>query len=123
MGEFPARLIRGATEPEERRLVSIVGVSQIGGRFLQDSVEDDRPTLILEYIALISIALGVTNLLPIPALDGGRILFVIVEIIRGRPISPERESIVHLAGLIFLLFIGVIFIVNDLFNPITNSLP
>lgn len=120
---FPARLVRGATVPEERRIVSIVGVSQMGGQFLQDSIEDDQPVVILDYIALISIALGITNLLPIPALDGGRILFVLIEIIRGRPISPEREGLVHLAGLVFLLFIGMIVIINDLANPITNLLP
>lgn len=123
IAEFPYRLIQGATEPEERRFVSVVGVSQLGGQFIQDSIEDDEPVLILEYIALISIALGFTNLLPIPALDGGRILFVIIELVRGRPISPEREGVVHLVGLVFLLSIGIFFIVNDVLNPITNALP
>lgn len=120
---FPARLVRGATVPEERRIVSIVGVSQMGGQFLQDSIEEDQPVVILDYIALISIALGITNLLPIPALDGGRVLFVLIEIIRGRPVSPEREGMVHLAGLVFLLFLGMIVIINDLANPITSLLP
>jgi regulator of sigma E protease len=123
IAEFPARVIQGVARPEETRIVSVVGVSQIGGRILQDSIEQDQPIIILEYIALISIALGITNLLPIPALDGGRILFVLIEIVRGRPIAPEREGVVHLAGLIFLLSIGVIFIINDLVNPLTNLLP
>lgn len=123
IAEFPARLIEGSTEPEERRFVSVVGVSQLGGEFIQDSIEDDEPVLILEYIALISIALGITNLLPIPALDGGRILFVIIEMVRGRPLSPERESVVHFVGLVFLLSIGIFFIVNDVLNPITDALP
>lgn len=121
--EFPSRLLQGSTQPEERRIVSIVGVSQLGGVVLQDSIEEDQPVVILEYVALISIALGFTNLLPIPALDGGRILFVLIEIVRGKPISPEREGLVHLAGLIFLLFIGVIFIFNDIMNPITDMIP
>ncbi|MEQ8677951.1 MAG: RIP metalloprotease RseP [Aggregatilineales bacterium] len=123
IAEFPARLLQGATEPEERRVVSIVGVSQLGGAFLQDSIEEDQPIVFLEYIALISIALGFTNLLPLPALDGGRILFVIIEMIRGEPISPEREGVIHFVGLIFLLSVGVIFIFNDLINPVTNLLP
>jgi regulator of sigma E protease len=120
IAEFPSRIIQGSTEPEERRVISIVGVSQLGGAILQDSVEEAQPGRLFEYIALISIALGITNLLPIPALDGGRILFVLVEMVRGRPISPEREGLVHLMGLIFLLSIGVLFIINDLLNPLTD---
>lgn len=123
IAEFPSRLIRGVLQPEEARVVSVVGVSQVGGQLLQDSIQEDEPIIILDYIALISIALGITNLLPIPALDGGRILFVLLEIIRGRPISPEREGLVHLIGLIFLLSVGVIFIINDLVNPLSLSLP
>jgi regulator of sigma E protease len=123
IAEFPVRLLRRETQPEENRIVSIVGVSQLGGEFLQESIEQDRPIVILNYIALISIALGVTNLFPIPALDGGRILFVLIEIIRGKPIAPEREGIIHLIGLAFLLSIGIIFILNDIFNPLTDLLP
>lgn len=123
IAEFPVRLVQGATQPEERRVVSIVGVSQLGGEFLQDSIQEDQAGVFLEYIALISIALGFTNLLPLPALDGGRILFVLIEIIRGKPISPEREGVIHFVGLIFLLSIGVLFIFNDLINPVTNLLP
>ncbi len=123
IAEFPSRLVQGTTEPGENRLVSIVGVSQLGSRFLQDSIEENEPVVFIEYIALISIALGFTNLLPIPALDGGRILFVLIEILRGKPISPEREGIIHFVGLIFLLSIGVIFIFNDILNPVTNLLP
>jgi regulator of sigma E protease len=123
IAEFPLRLIRQETQPEENRIISIVGVSQLGGAFLQESIQQDRPIVILNFIALISIALGVTNLFPIPALDGGRILFVLVEIIRGKPIAPEREGIIHLIGLAFLLSIGIIFILNDIFNPLNNLLP
>jgi regulator of sigma E protease len=123
IAEFPARLISGSTEPEERRVVSAVGISQLGGAILQDSIEENEPVTIIEFVALISIALGFTNLLPIPALDGGRILFVLVELVRGKPIAPEREGLVHLVGLIFMLSVGVIFIINDLVNPFTNIIP
>ncbi len=121
--QFPARLLAGQTQPGEERVISMVGVSQLGGTFLQESIENDRPTLILDYIAVISIALGITNLLPIPALDGGRVLFVLVEIVRGRPIPPEREGVIHMIGLALLLSLGVIVILNDLINPVTNLLP
>jgi regulator of sigma E protease len=121
--EFPIRLLNRETQPGEDRIISIVGVSQLGGEFLQESISEERPIMILNFMALISIALGMTNLLPIPALDGGRILFVIIEMVRGKPIAPEREGLIHLIGLAFLLSIGIIFILNDILNPITNSLP
>jgi regulator of sigma E protease len=116
----PSELLRGTLSMEAARPVSIVGISQMGGELLQDSIEQGQPVVILNYIALISVALGLTNLLPIPALDGGRILFVLIEIVRGRPIAPEREGLVHLVGLLLLLSVTVVFILNDLFNPITE---
>lgn len=118
----PSELIRGTMSLEAARPVSIVGISQMGGEFLQQSIKENQPVVILNYIALISVALGLTNLLPIPALDGGRILFVLIEIVRGRPVAPEREGLVHLVGLVLLLSITVVFILNDLFNPITELL-
>ena len=60
-----------------------------------------------EFVALISISLGIVNLLPIPALDGGRLLFVGIEWVRrGKRISPQREGFVHMVG--FALLIGLI---------------
>ncbi len=122
MAALPGRILQGSADPNELRVVSPLGLSQAGGVFLQESIAQERPTIILEYIALISLALGITNLLPIPALDGGRILFVIVEILRGRPISPEREGTVHLIGLMILLSLMAVVLVNDIANPITNLL-
>jgi regulator of sigma E protease len=121
--QVPAQLFRGNISPSEARPVSIVGISQVGGVFLQQSIQEERPVVILNYIAIISIALGLTNLLPLPSLDGGRILFVLIEMIRGRPIPPEREGIVHLLGLVFLLSLTVIVIVNDIINPVTDLIP
>jgi len=116
---LPIDLISGRLTAEEARPVSVVAISHIGGQFLAESIQENRPTLILNYIALISIALGVTNLLPIPALDGGRILFVLIEIVRGRPLKPEFEGVIHLVGLVLLLSVAVVFILNDIINPIT----
>jgi regulator of sigma E protease len=118
----PAELISGALRPEEARPVSVVGMSQIGGLVIQQSLDQGRLSPILGFIATISVALGFFNLLPIPALDGGRILFVLIEIIRGRPISPEREGMVHLVGLVLLLSLSVLIILYDVINPVTNLL-
>ena len=66
---------------------------------------------IFELIALISISLGIVNILPIPALDGGRLMFVLIEWARhGKRISPEREGIVHLVG--FAVLIGFIVVIS-----------
>ena len=69
---------------------------------------------VLNLTALLTINLGVFNLLPIPALDGGRLLFMIIELIRRKPIPPEKEGIVHAIG--FLLLIALIIAVS--FNDI-----
>ncbi len=65
---------------------------------------------LLILTGLISINLGIINLLPIPALDGGRLLFLIIEAIRGRPIEPEKEGLVHFIG--FALLITLILMVT-----------
>jgi regulator of sigma E protease len=119
---IPGDIIRGTAQPESLRLTSPLGISQVGSVFLQESIQQDQPTIILEFIALISIALGLTNLLPIPALDGGRIIFVLLEIVRGRPIAPEREGMVHLVGLALLLSLMVVVLLNDIANPLTDLL-
>jgi regulator of sigma E protease len=118
----PAQIIQGTAQGDALRITSPLGISQVGGVFLQESIQRDQPTIILEFIALINIALGFTNLLPIPALDGGRILFVIIEIIRGRAIAPEREGMVHLVGLVLLLSLMVVVVLNDIINPFTDLL-
>jgi regulator of sigma E protease len=119
---LPSKLMRGETRPEEARPVSVLGMSQIGGTIIQESIQQRRIGPILDFIATISVALGFFNLLPIPALDGGRIVFVLVEIVRGRPIAPEREGLVHLIGLALLLSLSVLVILNDVIHPIIDTI-
>ena len=71
---------------------------------------------VLNLVALLTINLGVFNLLPFPALDGGRILFVIIEWIRRKPVSSEKEGMVHTIG--FLILIGFMIFVSyrDILN-------
>ena len=116
--QVPAMLINGDITPSEARPVSVVGISQIAGQAAEVSVSNNNLFPILNMIAFISVALGFTNLLPIPALDGGRILFVLVEAIRGRRIEPEREGMVHVVGMLVLLGLMVLLIVQDIVNPI-----
>ena len=64
--------------------------------------------------ATISFALGLFNLLPIPALDGGRAAFIIAELIRGRPVDPEKEAMVHIAGLAALMALIALVAFHDI---------
>ena len=89
------------------QMVGIVGISEI-------VVET---TGILNYInlmALISISLGVTNLLPIPALDGGKILILIIEIIRRKPMKIETEAKIQMLGFSILLALSLYVTYNDI---------
>ncbi|MSP22751.1 MAG: RIP metalloprotease [Dehalococcoidia bacterium] len=83
-----------------------VGIAQATGEAAKQGV----PPL-FEIAALLSINLGIVNLLPLPALDGGRIFFLLLEVLRrGKRVAPEKEALVHLAG--FALFIVLTIVVT-----------
>lgn len=69
---------------------------------------------LLNLTALISINLGLLNLLPIPALDGSRLLFMFVEVLRGRPVNPAKENFVHLVGFVLLMLLMVVITYRDI---------
>ena len=68
----------------------------------------------LNLIALITINLGVFNLLPFPALDGGRLFFMLIELIRRKPIPPEKEGTIHAIGMLLLLLLVVFVSYHDI---------
>ncbi len=73
----------------------------------------------LAYLfVFISMNLGIFNLIPLPALDGGRIFFVLIEAIRRKPIKPEHEGYVHLAGMILLMILMVVIAFKDIIKLI-----
>ena len=116
--KVPMMLISGELSAKDARPVSVVGISQIAGEVTENSVENNSVFPILHFFAFINVALGLTNLLPIPALDGGRIMFVLIEAVRGRRIEPEREGMVHVVGMLLLLGLMLFMIVQDIINPI-----
>lgn len=73
---------------------------------------------LLWWTAVLSTALAITNLLPLPALDGGRILFVLIEAIRGKRVAPEKEGAIHFIGLALLLTLMLVISYYDVSNPI-----
>ena len=68
---------------------------------------------VLTMMVLLSVNLGVMNLLPIPALDGGRILFILFEVIFRRPVPQKAEAIVHFIGFILLMVLMVLILFSD----------
>ena len=116
--QFVRDLISGDIAPSAARPVSVIGIGQLGGPVLEQSLDENAAYPIITFAAIISISLAITNLLPIPGLDGGRILFVIIELIRGKPMEPEREGVIHFIGLLLLLGIIAITVINDIVNPI-----
>lgn len=69
---------------------------------------------LLFFTGLISINLGVFNLLPIPALDGSRVVFLLIEIIRGKPVDPNKEGLVHMIGFVALIILMIVVAYNDI---------
>ncbi len=114
----PAKLIEGSITSQEARPISVVGISQIAGTQAQDAFNTGDWFNVLFFTGIISVGLGFTNLLPLPALDGGRILFVLIEAVRGRRVTAEREGFIHMVGMLLLLGLMVLLIVNDVVNPI-----
>ena len=86
-----------------------MGITSEIGKAAQTS----RADFLLLFV-IITMNLGVVNLLPLPALDGGRIVFLIIELIRRKPIKPEYEGYVHLAGIVVLLVFMVVVAYNDI---------
>ncbi len=106
--------ISGGAAPE---VTGPVGMAHVVGEVAQaEGLQPvDRVSVALGLAAVISLSLGIFNLLPIPALDGGRILFVAIEWIRrGKRISPQKEGLVHLVGFAVLIVVAVLITFADL---------
>ena len=114
----PVQIIRGLIPADLARPVGPVGVGQLVGDAVQYSLDTGWWYPAMQIMGTLSVALAVTNLLPLPGLDGGRILFVIVEGIRGRRIDPAKEGLVHLIGLALLVALMLLVTWQDLVNPV-----
>lgn len=68
----------------------------------------------LLWTAMLSVNLGVINLVPLPALDGGRLLFVGIELLRGKPVPPEKEGLFHFVGFALLMLLMIVVTWNDI---------
>lgn len=108
-------LIKGKISADD--LSGPVGVAQIVGKVYDNSKADGAFYVwlnMLNIAVLLSANLGVMNLLPLPALDGGRLVFLVIEAIRRKRIDPEKEGMVHFIGLMLLMLLMVFVMFNDI---------
>jgi regulator of sigma E protease len=134
---LPIALIRGAIAPADARFVGFKGIFDMFGMAVQEDVSSrqeaaaapangsaPRPTnWTLNLIGVLSISLGVMNLFPIPALDGGRILFTLPEILFHKRIPTEWENRVNAVAMLLLICLLVFVNVMDFINPVKIPTP
>lgn len=111
---LPVMLIAGQLAPSDAGFSGPVGIAQLVGGAVNATVDTGFWFPIWQLAAIISAGLAVANLFPIPALDGGRLLFIAFEKLRGRRIDPEKEGVIHLVGFALLLGLMVMITVSDI---------
>jgi regulator of sigma E protease len=112
------RLASGQMTSGEARITGPVGLKQVSDQAVANAVQWNEWFPILYLGAWMSTAIGLTNLLPLPALDGGRALFVGIEILRRRRISMKVEKAIHAAGVLALLVLLAVLTLNDILHPL-----
>jgi regulator of sigma E protease len=131
---LPAQMLRGTLAPEQGRLIGLKGIYDVFEQTVSHDVQAttsapvstdpiDQPIRTLDLIASLSISLGIFNLFPFPALDGGRILFVLPEIIFRRRVPHRFENLVHGLGMALLLMFMIYVNVMDFVNPVNITIP
>jgi regulator of sigma E protease len=101
-------------------VVSIVGMTQI----VAEATPSGGVPWLLYFLGFLSLNLAILNLLPIPGLDGGRLIFVLAEMImRGRKLDPQKEGYIHLAGFVFLLMFMAVIVYFDVARLLAGRSP
>ncbi len=113
----PAQILSQEVPLSQARPVGPVGITTIGVSLIEER-ESQGLFPFARFAGFISIAIALTNLLPLPALDGGRILFVLIEALRRRRIDPQREQWVHALGMFFLLSLSLFIVILDILQPV-----
>jgi membrane-associated protease RseP (regulator of RpoE activity) len=107
--------IKGGGSPE---VSGPIGIAQATGQVVKEA----GWKVLLDFAALLSVNLAVINILPLPMLDGGRIVFVLLEVLRrGRRVAPQKEALVHLIGLVALLTLVVVISYFDIVRIIQGG--
>jgi regulator of sigma E protease len=121
---LPAMFIQGQVDSSQMRLISPKGIYDIYAQVRTESEQatnfDPKAVLLnlVSFFGVISAALGFSNLLPIPAVDGGRIFFMIPEILFNKRVPAKFENAVHAIGFTVLLAIMALMFIQDFINPV-----
>jgi regulator of sigma E protease len=116
---IPKMLLEGAIAPSDARLIGLPGMATLTSEAVDYAVNTGFWYPVFVLTGVFSSGLSVANMLPIPALDGGRLFFVLLEWIRrGRRVPPEREAAYHFVGIVVLLTLMVIISLNDILSPL-----
>jgi regulator of sigma E protease len=117
---LPVLLLQGLVSPEAARPIGLPGMAQYAAGAAEATVKSGGWLYpLLSITGVFSAGLSVANMLPLPALDGGRLAFVVVEAIRGRRVSPEREGLIHVVGMAVLISLMIFISIHDLVTPLT----
>ncbi|MFN0072862.1 MAG: M50 family metallopeptidase [Chloroflexota bacterium] len=114
----PVMAIQGAISPDMLRPIGLPGMAQVASQAVDHATDTGAWFPILTVTGTFSAGLAVANMLPLPALDGGRLLFIAIEAIRGRRVNPEREGMFHFVGILVLITLMVLISINDLVAPL-----
>lgn len=98
-----------------------IGVGTVISDAVTDAVKTFSPIQLLYIIALITINVGVFNLLPIPALDGARFIFLLIELIRRKPVKPEVEGTIHAVGMALMMVLMLVVTFGDIRKLFTGG--
>lgn len=114
----PVLVLQNVLPAEVARPVGPIGIYQVASQAVEETMQSGWWFPPLWTGGVLGVGLAVANLLPIPGLDGGRLLFVLIEAIRGRRIDPRREGLVHLVGMVMLLTLVLFISYRDLVAPL-----
>ncbi len=120
---IPATLIREGRPISDAGFMGPVGIAVTTGDVVRSAAARQTIEPVLVFVALLSAALGITNLLPIPGLDGGRLVFVLLEAVRGRRVEPAQEGLVHLVGMGLLLLLVSILTIREITSLVSGTFP
>lgn len=120
---LPVNLLRGLIPIQEARPIGIVNISRIAYQSIQQSAATGTLFPILNLLIVVSVGLGIFNLLPIPALDGGRILFTIIEKMRGGALTPALQERANMIAMLILLALFAAVTVLDVMFPVVLPTP
>lgn len=107
--DLVARLIQG--KGVDAGVSGPIGIAMMTGEIARQGFAE-----LLQFMGLLSVNLAVLNLIPFPALDGGRLLFVILEAIKRKPVSPKVENIAHMTGFALLMILVVLVSIRDIMH-------